>query len=393
MQRLGFLRNIHGAEDTPLRIWLHAASVGEVQVARALVAEIKRQLPEAALTVSTVTEQGHKVAQSQLGRHVQCIFAPLDLEGIVNRSLQTVRPHIYICLETELWPAVLRQADKHGVRLILLNARLSEGSFRYYKKISGFWQAVLNRFDAIAAIRPNDAERYIALGASPEKVKVYGNAKYDLIAELATPDIKQNYRELFDLLDDETVLVAGSTHTGEEEMLLEVFRSLAATTKNLVWVIAPRHLTRIAEVESLLMANNLEFDRLSTVKNEGRKHNVVLVDTMGDLAGLYSIATYVFCGGSLVPRGGHNILEAAVWGKPVFYGPSMTDFIDAKNLLESSRAAFPITQARGMTEIIRHLEKHPMEYADTCERARQTTLAHLGSAKKQVQLVKEIINT
>lgn len=391
-QRFGFLKGVPLNGDAARhRIWMHAASVGEVQVARALFDEIKKQIPDAALILSTVTEQGQKVAQDQLDKKVRLIYAPLDLGRIVNRALQAIRPDIYICLETELWPAILRHAHNRGVKLLLLNARLSEGSFKHYRKIRGFLQDILPRFDSIAAIRREDAKRYIALGAPASKVKVLGNAKYDAIVAQAAPEVEEAYRKQLNLADNETVFVAGSTHTGEEEMLLEVYRSLAAPGRNLVWVIAPRHLQRLDDIENLLINKNVRFEKLSAVKRKGRKENVVIVDTMGDLAGLYSVATYVFCGGSLVPRGGHNILEAAVWGKPVFYGPSMSDFADAKNQLESCGASLPVTGVKEITERILHLESHPVEYAEICRRAKEATLPHFGAAKKQVQLVKEIL--
>ncbi|MBU0484380.1 MAG: 3-deoxy-D-manno-octulosonic acid transferase [Proteobacteria bacterium] len=388
-ERLGFYKKIEPAGKNP-RIWLHAASVGEVQVARALIAEIKKQIPHASLVLSTMTEQGQLVARKQLGNKIRCIYAPLDSPGIVKRALQTIRPSAYICLETELWPNILRQARQNGAKLFLLNARLSEKSFTRYSKVRGLAQDVLANFSTISAILPDDADRYKKIGAPPGKVVVNGNAKYEITTTGDNQVISEQYRRQLKI-SDQTILVAGSTHTGEEEILLKTYQNLKKVIKNLIWLVAPRHLERLPEIESAFVADNIGYQLLSNAKQQGRREDVVIIDTMGDLAEIYSLASYVFCGGSLVDRGGHNLMEAAIWGKPVFYGPSMRDFLDAKDLLESVNAGFMVNSAGELSNAIIEMYNRPEEYEQIAQRARQIALAQQGSARRQIKIVTRTI--
>jgi len=394
-QRFGFLEKAGLKIDRRTRIWLHAASVGEVQVARSLVAEFSKVSPGVAIVLSTVTEQGYQVAKNQLGTEVSVVYAPLDLAGIVKKALRSIRPSVYICLETELWPNILHQVYKQGIRLVLLNGRMSERSYRRYRLVRKFMRDLLSKFSLLAVIQPADAERYIGLGADPDKLSIKGNAKYDLAVEHCPEATEVEYRTKLGLSNNQPLLVAGSTHTGEEEMLVDSFLALKATKsgKELIWVVAPRHLNRLQEVTSLFKAKGLVFDRWSEVKERGRETDIVLVDEMGELTNLYSVATYVFCGGSLVPRGGHNIMEAAVCGKPVFYGPNMKDFADAAELLESGRAGFPIGDQHELTESILYFMDHQQEYREAAGRAREIALAQRGSAREQVRLVMNLLET
>jgi 3-deoxy-D-manno-octulosonic-acid transferase len=390
-QRLGFLKNIQIPKNKKIRIWLHAASVGEVQVARALISQIHKLLPEAAIIVSTVTRQGYAVANNQLPEDVVCIFAPLDLAGIVNRTINKIRPDIYICLETEIWPNILKQTRKFGAKLILLNGRLSESSLAGYSQIKRFIKEILACFSLVAVIHEGDAKRYSALGVAPEKIRILGNAKYDLSAVQTDPQLADTYRSMLDLHQEQPVLVTGSTHTGEEKLLIDVFKNIQQRLPDLIWVIAPRHLRRLEEIERLLSEHEIDHQRLSNIKEQSRTTDVVLVDYMGELANIYSVARYVFCGGSLVERGGHNVLEAAIWGAPVFYGPSMKDFMDAKELLESQNAGFPVTDPMDLAAKIVNFENNPQEYEAAGRRALQVARTQVGSAEKQVALIKEAL--
>ncbi|MGV1099500.1 3-deoxy-D-manno-octulosonic acid transferase [Thiovibrio sp. JS02] len=390
-QRLGFFEDLRLDEEKSQRIWIHAASVGEVQVARALIAQISTQLPEAAVILSTGNRHGYSVAVNQLPAEVTCIYAPLDLMGVVNRALDAIRPTVYICLETELWPNVIRQAYSRGVKLLLLNGRLSENSFAGYRKIKGFMRDLLSCFTKIAVIQGGDAKRFRTLGAKPDRIRILGNAKYDQVARGIDRGTAERYRRLLSLHPKQPVLVAGSTHTGEEEMLIEVFRSLQQRLPDLIWVVAPRHLRRLDEVEKLFSEKGIAIERLSRISEQGRLAEVILVDGMGELAGLYSIATYVFCGGSLVERGGHNILEAAAWGTPVFYGPCMKDFLDAKALLESEQAGFCVKNHQELTKRLLYYIDRPEEYAVAGRSAMKVAKRQEGSAAKQVALLKEVI--
>ena len=391
-QRLGLLQNIGAGAGQRPRVWLHASSVGEVQAAKALLHELGKILPDAEYLLSVMTEQGYAVARQQLGPEVRVFFAPLDLCGVVGRVLRIIRPTIYICLETELWPNIIIQAQRMGVKLLLLNGRLSERSYRRYSLIPGFMADLLQNFTLVAAIGGIDEKRYQGLGVEPQKIVVSGNAKYDHAKEGCTAETGAAYRGLLGLAD-QPLLVAGSTHTGEEELLLDVVRDLKDSEegRRLIWVVAPRHLNRLTEVENLFKRRGVEFERFSEVKLHGRRAEVVLLDVMGELASIYSVATVVFCGGSLVERGGHNVMEAAACGKPVLYGPHMKDFNDAAQLLEAAQAGYPVQDTRELIDKIRYLLKHQEEYEAVCQRARDVALAQQGSARRQAQLVRDVL--
>ena len=393
-QRLGFVGAEWKSHEGAMRIWLHGASVGEVLLARLLIKELSAILPEADFVISTMTEQGMEMARKEAGDKVRCIYAPLDLVGIVERAIRRVQPDMYICLETELWPAFLLQAKKSGSKLVILNGRLSERSFHRYQFAKGPMAKILSCFSMISVIQQSDAKRFMSLGAEPEKVRVLGNAKYDQDIESLAPESEEQYRHWLNLQTGQPLLVAGSTHTGEEEMLLSVFQDLKKATgmQDLVWVVAPRHLQRLPDVEAMLKQKQVLYQRLSDVKNSERRTDTILVDSIGDLAGIYSIASYVFCGGSLVERGGHNIMEAALFGKPVFYGPSMKDFSDAAELLETVWGGFPVSSPEALTESILYFMDHPEEYNNAGRRAREISATQQGSARKQAELVKEVLN-
>ncbi len=393
-QRFGFLGQKEREPGNAGTIWLHGASVGEILLARILIKELAEILPEAEFVLSTVTEQGMEVARKHSGERVRCIYAPLDLKGIVNRSITKIRPLLYICLETELWPAFVFEARRYGVKLVLLNGRLSQRSCRRYRLVKGIMSRILACFSMIAVIRDADAKRYMGLGADPEKVRVLGNAKYDQDMARLAPESEETYRSWLDVKHSQPVFVAGSTHTGEEEMLLGVFQDLKKATglRDLVWVVAPRHMQRLNEVEGMLKQRHVPYERLSDVKDSGRRTDTILVDSIGDLVGLYSIASYIFCGGSLVERGGHNVMEAAIFGRPVFYGPSMKDFSDAVDLLESAGAGFQVSSPEVLTESILYFMDHPEEYEAAGRRARDIAATQQGAARKQALLVKELLS-
>ena len=392
-QRFGQVEEVQLDEDKPVRIWMHASSVGEIQVAKALISEIKRQLPEASIVVSTGHRQGLLMAANQLPDDVPCFFAPLDLIGIVNRTLKTIRPTVYVCLETELWPNIIRQAQQHGAKLFLLNGRLSARSYDGYRRIKSLMQDLLACFTRISVIQGDDARRFRALGANPARMRILGNAKYDQSSSRTDQHLAAHYRQRLNIHRQQPVLVTGSTHTGEEAMLIEVFRSLQRQLPDLVWIVAPRHLRRLTEIEKLFADQGLASMRLQQSQEQGRRAEVIMVDTMGELAGLYSVATYVFCGGSLVERGGHNVLEAAAWGTPVFYGPHMADFADAKALLEAEKAGFCVKTPQELASRLLYFIARPEEYAVAGRGALKVARRQQGSAKKQVTLIKEALHS
>ncbi len=255
-------------------------------------------------------------------------------------------------------------------------------------------QEVLSCFSVISVIQEQDGERFRALGAVDNTVTVQGNAKYDLTFWESSPEeTAAHYRQLLGLAEGQPMLIAGSTHAGEEEMLLQVFEALQRDKRfeELVLLLAPRHLNRLPEVETLLTSADVSFQSYSEVCRQGRVARVVLVDLVGELARLYSAATYVFCGGSLVEYGGHNIMEAAAFGRPVIYGPSMKDFADAVTLLESAAAGFQVHNTAELIDMVRYWAGHPDEWQAAGQRARTVCERQQGSAGRQVALIKDVL--
>jgi len=387
-QRLGRYAGVNLAARPGARtIWLHASSVGEVQAAIILTDVLLKILGDVTIVVTSTTEQGHRLASGKLPSAI-CLMAPLDLPQAVRRALRILRPDCYVCLETELWPVMLTEARRAGIPMLLLNGRMSSRSFRRYLRIRGYLASLLDGFRQVAVISEADGQRYAALGVPESRLAVCGNLKHDI--EAVSPDqVRAASRQRLGV-DAERVFLCGSTHEGEEEQLLEGFQALAMLGPA-VWVIVPRHLERLAAVEALLGKAGLAFDLFSTLRDQVRRANVVVVDTMGDLADLYAGGDYVFCGGSLVDRGGHNIVEAARWGRAVYFGPHMKDFQDAADLLVQAGGGFQVADGHALADLLRAHANAPEQYAAACARAADMAARQRGAVACQSDLVRKIL--
>lgn len=369
-------------------VWIHASSVGEVQAALLLAAALHQIENEPQLVCTSATEQGNKLAKSRMPVSVPCLMAPLDAPQAVQRALRTLRPDLYICLETELWPVMLTALQRAGVPMLLLNARLSQRSLRRYLWIRSSMASLVKGFAAVAAISEADGRRYVALGVPASRVRVCGNMKYDILAD-NPQQVRLRSRQLLGV-NEETVFICGSTHQGEEELLLPVFRRLDQRCDT-IWVVAPRHLQRLPSVEAFLQKSGVSFTYFSRLVSGKQPASIILVDTMGDLADLYAGGDYIFCGGSLVDRGGHNVMEAARWGRPVYFGPYMKDFRDAAELLLEAGGGFQVNDAGHLADLLlKHLDT-PGHYAATCTRAAGIAGLQRGAVQKQVALVHEAL--
>jgi 3-deoxy-D-manno-octulosonic-acid transferase len=367
-----------------LIVWLHAASVGEVQAARSIIGELRKKRPGAKIILTTMTLRGRRVAQSQLDASINCYLAPLDVPWIVERAIGRIRPDVYICIETELWPVLLDSLARRKVRLFMVNGRISEKSYRKYPRMAWLMHHVVGQFDRMAVISARDKSRYISLGANPQGISVEGNVKYDLSIPANADELVEKYRALLKISGEE-VFIAGSTHNGEERLLFQLYSEFEQEG-SFLFIIAPRHLERIAEIEKDLRSRKIPYQLYSNIKNdrERRRERVLLLDTMGELASLYGIADFVFCGGSLVNKGGHNLMEAAVWNKAVFYGPYIDDFHDAALLLETGRGGFRVDSLADLAESIRYCRNHPDHYRAACRRAGRIAGAQQGNSMRQV---------
>jgi 3-deoxy-D-manno-octulosonic-acid transferase len=331
-QRFGRLGD--GLPPEP-RCWIHAVSVGESTAAVPLVEGIRRRWPELGLVVTTITPTGARIVGERLAGTATHRYFPIDLPAPVRRALDAVHPCFFVAIETELWPNFLRALARRRVPAMIANGRISDRSFRRYRWIRGLMRRVLADVSVFAMQTDEDARRIIALGAPPSRVVVTGNLKSDLVPE-ATGGDAAAWRGRLRLGAGARLWIAGSTHRGEEAVVLDAFLRARTRCPDLALLLAPRHPERAGEVEDLIRGRGLAAARRSRLPGDGPPGAVVILDTVGELAALYALAEVVFVGGSLVPVGGHNVLEPAMRGKPVLVGPHTSNFREGAELLERS---------------------------------------------------------
>jgi 3-deoxy-D-manno-octulosonic-acid transferase len=389
-QRLGFLPitfNIDG-EDS---IWIHAVSVGEALTARALAADLKSRYPRLRLFVSTTTIAGQQIARRTLPGADAVFYFPFDWTFIVKRTLSLVRPRIFIMMETEIWPNLLRQCRKRRIKTVVVNGRISSRSYPRYRVVRPFFRRVLADVDHFCMQSDESARRLIDLGAEPARVTVTGSLKFDSL-ELPPGPAHGKPRErvlrFFRLSPHRIVVVAGSTAKGEEPAVLHAFGRIKATMPTALLVIAPRAPERFGEVERLCRDAGFSTMRRSALPIDAEpRADVVVLDSIGELAQLYQIATVVFVGGSLVDHGGHNILEPAIYGKPVVFGPHMQNFKEIADAFLSSRAAVQVQSERELDDALLTLASDPARRAGLGAAARALVEANRGAKTKTLEVI------
>ena len=389
-QRLGFLPitfNIDG-EDS---IWIHAVSVGEALTARALAADLKSRYPRLRLFVSTTTIAGQQIARRTLPGADAVFYFPFDWTFIVKRTLSLVRPRIFIMMETEIWPNLLRQCRKRRIKTVVVNGRISSRSYPRYRLVRPFFRRVLADVDHFCMQSDESARRLIDLGAEPARVTVTGSLKFDSL-ELPPGPAHGKPRErvlrFFRLSPHRIVVVAGSTTKGEEPAVLHAFGRIKATMPTALLVIAPRAPERFGEVERLCRDAGFSTMRRSALPIDAEpRADVVVLDSIGELAQLYQIATVVFVGGSLVDHGGHNILEPAIYGKPVVFGPHMQNFKEIADAFLSSRAAVQVQSERELDDALLTLASDPARRAGLGAAARALVEANRGAKTKTLEVI------
>ena len=389
-ERLGFLpaNAVKSLSGSP-RIWIHGASLGEIRVAASIIKSLRAKLPGCTIIVSTVTEHGRNLALEVFGKEIPVVYAPLDLPGCALKALSLVRPDVMVFLETELWPAWIFTARRLGIKLALLNGRISPRSLKGYLKFRPFFRSVLKNFDAFSMISKTDADRIHAMGAPSGKIRVNGNAKYDHTIASPDPAVEREMRRILNLAPSDRVIVAGSTRGGEEAMLVEAYEEIRSIYPDILFILAPRHIKRASDICALIRSRGLKC-QLRTEIGRGkteRTAQILVTDTFGELFNIYSVATVVFCGASLVPLGGQNPLEPAVWGKPILYGPHMEDFLDAKEMLESAGGSVRVSDPQELAEAFLDLLDHP-EKADTLgHNARETAFQMQAAAHRHAEII------
>lgn len=330
-ERLGFYRQPAPA-GRPV-VWVHAVSVGEVAASALLVERLLAIYPGAALVVTTATPTGAQRVRDLFGDSVRHVYCPWDLPGAVQRFLAWARPDALLLVETELWPNILHYCRARGCRTVLVNGRLSRRSARRYARLGPFSRWLVRQPDSLVCRGEHDSKRFLALGADRASVSVSGNLKWDAGLKESVRARGERLRAHF---AGTQVLLAASTHPGEERAVLEAWREVTLWRPGCRLALVPRHPERAGEVAALCAGRGLRVASLSAGLPPPDRFDVLLGDTVGDLAALYAIATVAFVGGSLVPVGGHNPLEAALWGVPVISGPELRNFEDIYRALATA---------------------------------------------------------
>lgn len=393
-QRLGYLPvsfNLDGDES----IWIHAVSVGEVLTARALVGELRARYPALRLFLSTTTLTGYQVARSNLHDIDGVFYFPFDLGFIVNRILHLVRPRLFVMMETELWPNLLRACRRRGVKTVLVNGRISSRSYPRYRLIRPFFRRVLANVDRFCAQSEESARRLIDLGAEPDRVTVTGSLKFDSL-QVPTPAAHGRAQDrvlrFFRMAPDRPVVIAASTLKGEEEPVLRAFRRVKAMMPNALLIVAPRRPERFGEVEQLAARDGFSVMRRTELAIDAEpRADVVVLDTIGELARVYQVATVVFVGGSLIDAGGHNILEPAVFGKPILFGPHMQNFAEIADTFVTNGAAWQVRSDRELEEAVIAALTDPVGRARLGAAARALLEANRGARDKSLAVIAELL--
>jgi 3-deoxy-D-manno-octulosonic-acid transferase len=391
-QRLGYLPitlNVDGDES----IWIHAVSVGEALTARALVADLKERYPRLRLYLSTTTIAGQQVAKRSI-QHVDDIFYfPFDWAFIVRRTLGIVKPRVFVMMETEIWPNLLRECRARGVKTVMINGRISSRSFPRYKLVRPFFRRVLADIDRFCMQSEESARRLIELGGDASRVTVTGSLKFDsLDAPVAHGKPRERVLRFFRLAPSRVAIVAGSTLRGEEAAVLRAFARVKTTQPTALAILAPRHPERFAEVERLARDAGFSTVRRSDLPIDAEpRADVVILDTLGELAQLYQVATAVFVGGSLVDNGGHNILEPAIFGKPIVFGPHMQNFKEIAAAFLQNGAAVQVQSDRELEEVMLSLVTDPVRRARHGAAARALVEANRGAKDKTLTVIADLL--
>ena len=388
-QRMGYLPvsfNLEGDES----IWIHAVSVGEVLTARALLPALRERYPGLRIFLSTTTLSGQQVARTRLTGADDVFFLPFDLPPFVTRTLRLVRPRLFIMMETEIWPNLLRACRRQGIKTMLVNGRISSRSYPRYRLARGFFRNVLADVDRFCMQSDESARRIIDIGADPSKVIVTGSLKFDSLELPAMAAGRGAGRVLryFRIPASRPVFMAASTLKGEETPVLTAFAALRRLHPSALLIIAPRKPERFGEADALARAEGFRVVRRTELAVDAEpRADVVVLDTIGELAPLFQVATIVFVGGSLVDQGGHNILEPAVHGKPIIFGPYMQNFAEIAATFLSSQAAIQVGSGPALTDAVVRLAGDPVERARLGAAARALVEANRGAKPRTLDAI------
>jgi 3-deoxy-D-manno-octulosonic-acid transferase len=378
-------------------IWVHAASVGEVFCSIPLLKKIKGEFPHSKIVLTTITSTGNEAAKTRVPEADRVFFLPIDHPLILRRAIEKIQPSILLIAETELWPNLLRSFGKKRIPVVLFNGRISQRSFRRYFRFKFFFKECLKYISLFLMQTEEDRKRILEIGGEPEKVKAVGNLKFDQTFPLFTREALTRIAKTLGLHGTEKILIAGSTHSGEEKILVSLYKELKEMTPHLVLILAPRHLERLEEVEEILVKESMTWVRKTALSpgagpSEQNHPEVILLDTMGELMGIYSLGTLVFVGGSLVPIGGHNPLEPLFFKKCVLFGPYMFNFLEISSRLIEDGGAIQVSGKENLCSQLKWLLFDEGARKKVGEKGHQFLQRHQGTTERMFEEIQPFLN-
>lgn len=391
LQRLGFLpKRVQNIFKGKKIIWIHAASMGEVMGISRMVAELKANLPEYSILISTITNTGANIARKLSVMGV--IYLPIDLPLAVNRVIRIINPKILVIAETELWPNLILQAKKRGVKVIIVNGRISEKSIGNYQRLKWLFKKPLETgVDMFCMQTELDAQRIGSLGAPSEKIMVTGNAKFDISVDIPNPEEIKRFQKEIEVTDTVPIIVAGSIREKEEDVILDAYQQIRQQIPDVILIIAPRHLRRIEFIKRSLQKRNLLYSLRTMRKKRGMDESVIILDTIGELVLAYAVSSVAIVGGTFVPVGGHNIIEPVALGKMVLFGLHVNNYKEAANLLIATEAAIQVSCASELADKVIHLLKNPDEMSQKGLLGKKFVQENQGASTRNVEIIKGLI--
>jgi len=359
-------------------IWVHAVSVGEVMVVDGFIDQLRKNYPSYQLIATVTTKTGYELACQRLKGKALVIPSPIDLSFVATRFVSLIDPKVYIAVETEIWPNLYRKLYRKKIPLVVINGRISDNSFGRYKAIRFFLKGILNQVQVWCMQSHRDAQRIVELGAEPSRVVVTGNIKFDDLPKEADASASN-----FVSSKDELWWVAGSTHPGEEDIVLDVYEKISKDNPQWRLIIAPRHIERVPQIIELINRRGLKAVKFSSV--DVNENGIIVVDTIGHLRSLYAKASLVFVGKSLCVGGGHNVIEPAFYGKAIVIGPRFENFRDIIACFKEAHAIVQVEDAHAFEIAVKELCADPFKRASLGSAAKEVIVANQGATKRSLE--------
>ena len=373
-------------------IWIHAASVGEVVAASPIVREARKRFPDRPILFTVITATGFEMANRIIKEADAITFLPIDLPWLSKRLVKTVLPAIFVNVETELWPNLLYYLKRENIPAIMVNGRISEKSRRQYKWIKAFMVKTLSSIKMFCMQSAVDAQYVIEVGADPQLVLVTGNTKFEQSYTQMDGALRALKLDELQISDNKPIFIAGSTYEGEEELLLKAFAELKVQHPKAAMIIAPRKIARADAIAELALALGIMTVK-RTMLNQQNSADVIILDTIGELGQLYGIADFVFVGGSLIKRGGHNILEPAAHGKPIITGPNMFNFKDIYTVMTNHEACITVRDEQELEQAVLRLASDELLCANYSQNALKVIAENSGAAERSIVEIKKLLNS